>query len=124
LDYLDLKAELPAKPPTPGRSFTKHLQGRAGIWENVVYYEFENTRAIRTDDWKYIRRIPEGPNELYDFRTDPQQKHNAIDKVKHAAMQGELRRRLEAFFDRYAEPRYDLWRDGTSQTPLLTRPAR
>lgn len=122
LDFLDRKDQIPRKPILPGRSFAAHLRGKAADWDNVVFYEFENTRAIRTDDWKYIQRIPQGPNELYDQGKDPGQLTNLVDREDHRQTRLQLSRRLEEFFNRYADPRYDLWRGGTSQAPLLSKP--
>ena len=39
--------------------------------------------------------------------------------LSHRAFQ--VPRWLERFFATYADPRYDLWRDGTSKAPRLTR---
>jgi arylsulfatase A-like enzyme len=121
LDYLDLKAKLPEKPPLPGRSFAPALRGKEGKWDDVVFYEFENTRAIRTVEWKYVYRFPKGPDELYDLKNDPGEKKNLIDQPDHVARQKQLGKRLEEFFDRYADRQYDLRRGGTSKAPLLTQ---
>ena len=56
-----------------------------------MFFEFENTRAIRTRDWKYVGRFPDGPNELYDLKSDPDERHNLVDQPAHAAQQKELR---------------------------------
>ncbi len=124
LDQLGMKEKTPQKPPLPGHSFAPALRGRPVAWDNVAFYEFENTRAIRTPEWKYIQRFPDGPNELYDLANDPGQGKNLIKQPAQAQRVKELRQQLTAFFDRYAEPRYDLWRQGKSQTPLLTRPGK
>ena len=34
------------------------------MYVNEIFYEFENVRAIRTPEWKYIERIHEEPDEL------------------------------------------------------------
>jgi arylsulfatase A-like enzyme len=122
LDALGEKDATPTKPASPGRSFAAVLRGGKVAWENVVFYEFENTRAIRTAEWKFIQRFPAGPDELYDLARDPGQLKNLIGQAGHAPTQERLRRQLAAFFERYADPRYDLWRQGGSQAPLLTRP--
>jgi arylsulfatase A-like enzyme len=124
LDYLGLKDKLPEKPPLPGRSFAEALRGRPIEWDDVVFFEFENTRAIRTRQWKYVFRFPDGPNELYDLKADPGERMNLIDKEATAETCRDLRHRLDNFFDRYANPRYDLRKSGTSKTALLTRAAQ
>jgi len=129
LDQLGIKEHVPRKPESPGRSFAPVLRGAQMAWDNVVFYEFENTRAIRTDAWKFIERkdlggVEAGSDELYDLGADPGQRQNVAGKAEHAAIEKGLRRRLAEFFDRYAEPRYDLWRGGVSQAPRLTRPQK
>ncbi len=123
LDYLGPKAKLPDKPPLPGRSYAEVLRGKRVEWDNVLFFEFENTRAIRTPEWKYIHRFPDGPDELYDLKNDPGERKNLIDQMNHAATQKDLRKRLDEFFDRYADPKYDLSRKGASKTPLVSRPS-
>lgn len=80
-----------------------------------MFFEFENTRAIRTTEWKYIRRVPKGPNELYDLKADPGERRNLVDHAASADIRKKLGQRLEGFFQRYADARYDLWRDGKSK---------
>jgi arylsulfatase A-like enzyme len=104
----------------PGRTFAALLRGEEVAWDGVAFYEFENTRAIRTGEWKYVNRFPSGPDELYDLRADPGERKNLVNQPDHAATQGQLARRLEEFFQRYADAKYDLRRGGTSKAPLLT----
>jgi arylsulfatase A-like enzyme len=109
-----------ARSKSPGRDFSAVLRGQTVPWQNVVYYEMEFVRAIRTADWKYVHR-PDGPFELYDLRNDPHEKFNLFGQPPLAQVQKELRERLEAFFDGTADPRYDLYRGGTSKASLLSR---
>jgi arylsulfatase A-like enzyme len=120
LHYLGLESRLPSEPALPGRNFAPVLQGRSFPWDNTVFFEFENVRAIRTEQWKYIERIRQPPNELYDLRTDPGERLNRYGEAGLESIQAELRHRLYAFFDRYAEPKWDLWKGGKSKTGLLT----
>jgi arylsulfatase A-like enzyme len=122
LDYLGLKDKRPDRPPPPGRSYAATLRGKAVEWENVVFYEFENVRAVRTDGWKLIVRFPDGPDELYDLKADPGERTNLVARGGHAATRKELRERLDGYFARYADPKYDLWRGGTSKASRLTKP--
>lgn len=124
LDYLGLKEKLPEKPALPGHSLAPALRGKGVEWDQVVFYEFENTRAVRTTEWKYISRFPKGPDELYDLKNDPGERKNLVEQSDHAAVQKALRKRLDEFFDRYADPAYDLRRGGKSKTPLLTQAAK
>jgi len=121
LTYLGLKDKIPADPPSPGRSYAPVLEGRAlpSKWDNTVFYEFETVRAIRTDRWKYVERLDEGPRELYDLAADPGELHNLADQPDEQSMQNRLRDQLHQFFDRYADPKFDLARGGTSKAQFL-----
>lgn len=120
LDYVGLKAQTPQNPKRPGHSYSGELRGEHAGWDDTVFFEFENTRSIRTNEWKYITRFPDGPNELYDLKSDPDERQNVVDQPSNAAVQKELRGRLEEFFNRYADPQYDLSRGGKSKAPRRT----
>ncbi len=122
LGYLGLADRIPDRPESPGRDYSAVLRGETIDWSNVVFYEFENSRMIRTDRWKYtIRHNPRGPDELYDLENDPGEETNLIGRGEHAAVTAQLAERLDAFFTRYADPRYDLYRGGRSKSHLITR---
>jgi choline-sulfatase len=106
-------------PRSPGRDFSPILRGEDGSWDNVVYYEMEYVRAIRTDQYKYVHR-PTGPFELYDLTADPYEKFNLYGQPEHAALQKQLKRRLDDFFRQYADPKYDLYNGGGSKASLLS----
>jgi arylsulfatase A-like enzyme len=124
LEYLGLADKTPAEPSLPGHSYAGALRGKPIEWGDAVFFEFENVRAVRTATWKYIQRFPQGPDELYDLATDPSEATNLIGREAHAPIQQQLTRRLNEFFDRYADPKYDLKRRGTSKTPLHAQTAR
>jgi arylsulfatase A-like enzyme len=121
LDYLGVKDKAPQKPRLPGRSYSGTLNGKHEAWDNTVFFEFENTRSIRTGEWKYVGRFPDGPNELYDLKSDSGERHNLVDQPAQAAEQNELRGRLDKFFATYADPQYDLSRGGRSKAPRRTK---
>ena len=73
----------------------------------------------RDDQWKYVWRHPDGPNELYDMATDPGERHNCAGDPASAAIEAQQRARIAAFFERYADPQYDLWRGGRSKAGRL-----
>ena len=117
LDHLGLAEMTPKEPALPGHSYSKALAGEPLEWEDVMYFEYENTRAVRTSEWKYISRFPDGPEELYDLVGDPREQQNCADAAEHLETKSKLRTQLRKFFDRYADPRYDLTRGGTSKAP-------
>jgi len=120
LGYLGLADKMPAKPKSPGRDFSAVLRGGTIPWDNTVFYEMEGTRAIRTDDWKYVARHPAGPFELYDMRRDPQERFNLFGQPGvDAKRTAELRRQLDEFFSTYADSQYDVWKGGRSKARRL-----
>lgn len=123
LGHFGLSSEAPTAGNSPGRDYSPALRGAPLKWDDVVYFEFENVRAIRTAEWKYIERFRNGPHELYDLKNDPNERFNLYGQPMQADVQNELRARLYEFFHKYADPKYDLWRGGTSKTHLLTAKA-
>lgn len=120
LSLLGLQQQVPAVPPLPGRDLTPLLRGDPVAWDDTVFFEFENVRSIRTAEWKYIERLHETPNELYDLVRDPGERKNLAADPACAPTQRQLRARLYQFFARYADPHWDLWKGGKSKTHLAT----
>lgn len=121
LGYLGLGDKMPASPKSPGRDFSPALVGRplAG-WDNTIFYEMETCRAIRTDRWKYVARHPGGPHELYDMRADPRERFNLYGQPGSEEVRAEMAGRLDEFFGRFADPKYDIWKGGASKAKRHT----
>ena len=120
LDVLGLGARTPNSPPLPGRNFSAVLRGQNVPWDNVIFYEMETVRAIRDDQWKYVARFPQGPFELYDMKRDPHERFNLFGQPGLEEVRANLSRRLDAFFNRYADPQYDIWKGGRSKAKRHT----
>ena len=120
LSYLGLGGKMPTAPKSPGRDFAPIVRGEPTAWDNVTFYEMETVRAIRTDGWKYVARFPQGPFELYDMKADPRERVNLYGQPAAEPMRAELARKLDAFFARYADPQYDIWKGGRSKAKRLT----
>ena len=104
---------------SPGRNFSPVLLGEPLAWDNLVFYEMETCRAIRTDRWKLVKRHPSGPHELYDMQTDPRERMNLFGQPGTDAVRSGLEEQLTAFFEKYADPQYDLWKGGRSKAKRL-----
>ena len=113
LDYVGLGQQMPDN--SPGRSFADALLGKSLKWDNVTYYEHFYTRAIRTDRWKYVFRYKE-PDDLFDLVNDPLEHNNLAEHSDYQEIRKELKSRLDAFFERYADPKYDILHGGKSKT--------
>jgi len=116
LSHLSLAKQMPPSPKSPGRDFSPALRGQPlADWDNTVFYEMETTRAIRTPRWKYVARFPSGPYELYDMEADPQERFNQYAQPGTETTQAYLAKQLDAFFTQYADPKYDIWKGGSSK---------
>jgi len=62
---------------------------------------------VRTREWKYIHRYPDGPHELYHLADDPSEQTNLVFDHAYNDRANELKARLEDWFARYAEPDRD-----------------
>ncbi len=103
------------------RSFAAALRGEEYDWGDAVFMEQEETRAIRTEKWLYKRRFqkaptPPYPDEMYDLTGDPLEKTNLAGRPEHAATAAELIARIDDFFNRFSDPRYDLWVGGAPKS--------
>ncbi len=76
----------------------EEVKGRDAV---VIYDEYGYCRMIRTTDWKYIHRYPEGPNELYDLINDADERRNLVDDPAQAGRIAELKCQMEAWFGTY-----------------------
>ena len=105
---------------SPGRSFAAVLRGRRRGWTDEVYYEQEESRGVRTSGFAYWKRLRgTGESELYDMRADPGQHRNLADDPAYADTIGKLDAKLDSFFNRYADPQYDLWRGGVAKGSVI-----
>ena len=120
LNYLNLQNKIPQKPILPGRDFSPLLRGEKIEWTNEVFYEMESTRVIRTDDWKYVARLPDGPFELYNMLHDPRERFNLYRQPGTEEKLIELSSRLNDFFEEYSDPQYNIWKGGRSKATRLS----
>ncbi len=73
----------------------------------VVYDEYGPVRMIRTKEWKYVHRYPDGPHDLYDLVNDADERRNLADDSSQAKRSRELRGTMEEWFAKYVEPEHD-----------------
>ena len=83
--------------------------------------EQEETRAIRTDKWLYMKRFQGSrlysfEDALYNLVDDPDEKQNLIADTHSVEIANALSTRIDAFFKRYANPKYDLWQGGSAKS--------
>jgi choline-sulfatase len=107
LTYLDLP--VPTDRNLSGTAMVPTWLGEdTGAREHVVICdEYGDTRMIRTNTWKYVHRFPSGPDELYDLVKDPDERTNLASIYDYQGQLTILRRDLDAWFERYADPAMD-----------------
>ena len=124
LEYVGLESRIPEKPKLTGKSYAPILRGEGVEWPIDMYYEMESCRSVRNERWKYVeRRSPEGPGELYDLEIDPMERVNLFNQKGYEKIQKEMAEKLYAFFDKYADPEYDIWNGGRSKARRHHAPA-
>ena len=127
LDYAGLPS--PSLENMHSRSMRSLVEEEQAQWGDAVFMEQEETRSIRTPDWLLMQRY--GPtsfnftDELYDLRSDPDERQNVVGKAEHADQLKALTERLDIFFDTYSNPKWNLWSGGgakgNSTRPFLWR---
>ena len=107
LEYLGLENEEGDK--LPGKSFFSDLMGLEGEKEGpvVVFDEYGPARMIRDKRYKLVRRYPYGPDEFYDLESDPQEAYNRIQDEGCMEVISRMKKQMELWFLRYADPRVD-----------------
>ena len=111
LDYLEM-GEVRFE-NSPGKSFKFELTGKTSQWNDAVFYEQEETRAIRTENYAYWKRLRStGKPALYDIKKDPEQNRNVYDDPAYEKIVADLDSRLTDFFNAYSDEKYDLWHGG------------
>ena len=121
LDYLGLGDRLADRSQLPGNSYASALLGGPAGEYDQIFHEFENARLVRNNRWKYTWRHPDGPDELYDMVADPGERQNAAGDERLAGVIQDLRKEIDSFFGRYADPEFDLWRGGRSKAGTMSR---
>ena len=93
----------------PGRSFAPLLTGeKEHVRDSVVVFdEYGPCRMIRTKDWKLVIRLPDGPNELYCLRDDPEEEINLYQNDEFKPIIKELSAGMEEWFAKYIVPDFD-----------------
>ena len=95
-------AEIDIPEHMQGRSLRGLVYGKDEEWRDDFFYEhlFENaeipkSEGVRTERWKYIRYIEQGPvdEELYDLQNDPYEEHNVAMIKNNGEILNKMRKR-------------------------------
>jgi arylsulfatase A-like enzyme len=108
LDYLGI--ENPRADQLPGRSFAAIFKGEMLDRERdeiVICDEYGPNRMLRTTEWKYVHRYPEGPHELYHLTQDPGERKNLVNHPEYDEVRRAMRARLDTWFEQYVHGELD-----------------
>lgn len=88
----------------PGKSYRDLLCGRKAEWDDTTFSEYGEMRAIRTPEFKLVKRYSDEPDELFDLSADPLETTNLSGAEAVASERERLERELEAYFRTYSDP--------------------
>jgi arylsulfatase A-like enzyme len=114
MDYVGV--EIPSDSRRPARSLRPLIEKRSPDWRNAVFMEQEETRAIRTQEWLFMKRFEPTSfnfkNELYDLTRDPDERKNLAEDPAFQETVEMLSNRISDFFDTHSAARWNLWEGG------------
>lgn len=106
-DFLPTVCEMagvaaPADRNLHGKSYlslvTNTPLSKGEVWEDMIFGHFRNTEMVRDNRFKLILRGEgEGPNELYDLRSDPREMANQIENERFITVKQRLTASLAAW---------------------------
>ncbi len=116
----------PAGRQYPGKSYLRNLRGGTSSPRPQLFGEYGDLRMIRTEEWKFVKRYPTGPHDLFDLQADPGELKNLAGLPATAMVQADLDGVLETWYSRHENPQksglrvkqlpvhnsYEAWRDG------------
>lgn len=106
---------------SPGRSFAPSIRDEPGeISESrAAFFEYMTVRSVRTDRYRYVKRLLDGRKELYDLESEDGERIDVSHLLQYGPDMEELDRQLTDFFESYSDPEYDLWRGGAAKGRML-----
>lgn len=108
-ESMDKRSGVPKR--LPGKSFLPALLGQPFEQDEsiVVMDEYGPNRMIRGTRYKFIKRYPYGPNELYDLKEDPCEKNNLLltGEKEWENLKEAMDYRLEQWYLKYVNPEID-----------------
>ncbi|MCZ2146444.1 MAG: sulfatase-like hydrolase/transferase [Bryobacterales bacterium] len=114
LEYLGITP--PHDDKRVGRSYVGFLQGKEPRWQNRLYFEYGYTRAIRTENLKYVARVGGWPSELFDLEADAGETQDVSGDPRYQKQLRAVSNDLKRFFEQAGAPPLDRWRTTTRQT--------
>jgi arylsulfatase A-like enzyme len=90
--------DCPIPPEIEGRSLLSLIRGETTEGDEYIFIESMNRyKAVRDRQWKYIKNISTGKEELYELEKDPGEEYNRADE--YPAVTAALSRKVEAWLN-------------------------
>ena len=108
------------------------LCDKSDYLDRPTFHEYGDMRAIRTREFKLIRRFHHGPDQLFDLSADPQETTNVISRIPYQDILRRLDLSLDDFFRNHTvtgrdgrevarmarHNDFEAWRDGLRDKAL------
>ncbi len=106
---------------SPGTSFALSMfSKKASETETAAaYFDYLTVRAVRTERFRFVKRLLTGELELYDLERDPGERENVADQPEYEKALNKHDLLLSTFFSENADPYYDLWKGGAAKGRML-----
>jgi choline-sulfatase len=101
----------------PGQSYWGQLVRAEGSTdrEQLQICEYADVRMARSERYKLVRRLPDGPDLLFNLVADPRETRNVVDDPAHADARERLAAALDDAFETYVE-------EGSAGVPVEALP--
>lgn len=109
--------DLPEAVVSPGESYRPQITAASDgtNWDQVQICEYADVRMIRDERHKFVRRVSDEPDLLFDLESDPRETRNVVEKPAYADVARSLESQLDAAFETYRT-------DGTDGAPTDSLP--
>ncbi len=89
-----------------------------GYFRSIYGSKNRVCRGRRGDSQKNVNQFNKTKviDELYDLVNDPDEYQNLVADPEYAEVAKQLRDRIDVYFEKYADQKYDLWNGGTAKS--------
>ncbi len=105
LANIELDKEDVEKRNYPGRSYCHTLVDDAPqtAWRDFQCCEYGDVRMIRNYKYKLVKRYPDGPCELFDLISNPEENINLYNHIEYQKIIQELSQKMDHFYSSYED---------------------
>ncbi|MCW5963154.1 MAG: sulfatase-like hydrolase/transferase [Bryobacterales bacterium] len=104
-----------------GENFAPFLRGESPAWRDRLFFEYAETRSLRTRTMKLVMRAKPWDSELYDLEVDPGEEQNVVEDAKYASLRASLTKELEGYFAKRGALPIDEWQKSANRTVTFNK---